>query len=457
MKKLIRLSFALLTALLLVTSCSEDDENIPLELGINTGIILDNGESKVITEEELQITDEDNDEVEIFYTVTQAPENGMLVLIDDETTSITTFTQQDITDNKLEYIHDGSFTESDYFEYSVTDGETVLTGTFVISIGEKQINHVFVLNEGNSTGSVSLIDVAGNVTNNYFKATNGIELGQYPESIAVNDEYAFIVVTTGTGAGYILVVDRATLEVEKTISGLSYPREIVLLENKAYISNGSGEGVVYIVDLKTLTMNSTSIAVGHGPEKMVVSNNKLYVANSGGWSNDDNTVSVINLNTLTVENTITVKSCPKDMVVDADGNVWVNCGGVPDYSNYPNVSYTDAGLSKINIEDNSVVSWEIANPSGTVKNIAISKDKTIIYYLADAVYAMDITATDLPTTKLIDKSFYGIDVHPVTDKLWLCESVDATTAGKVEVYLANGTKETEYSVGAMPNSSVFVY
>ena len=52
-----------------------------------------------------------------------------------------------------------------------------------------------------------------------------------------------------------------------------------------------------------------------------------------GWSNDDNTVTVIDTSNDQVIETITVKACPKDMAVDTNGDIWVYCGGVPDYSN----------------------------------------------------------------------------------------------------------------------------
>ncbi|MDM8159737.1 hypothetical protein QUH73_07925 [Labilibaculum sp. K2S] len=325
-----------------------------------------------------------------------------------------------------------------------------------------QLKGNFVLNEGSANGSISLIDDDDKVTLNYFVAVNGIALGQYPQSMAMNDEYAFIVVTTGSGAGYVEVVTASDFMHYATISGLSYPREIAFADGKAYVSNGNGSDAnyakennqVYVIDLKTMT-KTKEIAVGAGPEKMIVSGNKLYVANSGGWSNDDNTVSVIDVDTDEVVKTITVKSCPKDMVEDANGDIWAYCSGVPDYSNYPNVSYTNAGLSKIDGETDEVSSFVLTSLSTSgIKNIAISKDEKTVYFMSDAVYAMNITDTALPTAKFIDATFYGMDVNPVNGNLWLCEG---TNPGKVIVYSPAGSKLKEFTVGAMPNSTMFSY
>lgn len=344
----------------------------------------------------------------------------------------------------------------------------LLASVSLVSCSDNDDNEIpklkgnFVLNEGSTNGSVSLIDTEDKVTLNYFEAVNGIPLGKFPQSMAMNDEYAFIVVTTDNGSGYVEVVSVSDFTHYATISGLSYPREIAFANGKAYVSNGNGADAnyarqnneVYVIDLKTMKITG-QIPVGAGPEKMVVSNGKLYVANSGGWSNDDNTVSVIDLDTDKVVETLTVKSCPKDLVVDVNGNIWAYCGGAPDYSNYPNVTYANAGISKINISSGEITSFDLSNLTTTgIKNIAISKDGKTVYYMSDAVYAMNITDTTLPTAKFIDATFYGMDVNPKDGNIWMCKG---TSPGKVLVYSSQAEKLKEFTVGSMPNSTTFSY
>ncbi len=463
MKKIFNLIMVLAIASFAFVSCTDDDTfNALPELAVNTGLVLDNGASKLITAAELSVTDIDTEAGKITYTIDRGAKFGKLVSIVDETTAISTFTQQELTDSKIKYIHDGSQTLSDDFTFSVTDGENKLNGIFNISIGEKQISFFYVLNEGSANGSVSMIDKNGVVTNNYFATANGgVSLGQYAQSMAVNDTHAFIVVTTASGAGYVEVVKKADFKHVKAITGLSYPREIALTDTKAYVSNGKGadgnyaklNNEIYVIDLASMEVTK-KIDVGAGPEKMVVSEGKLYVANSGGWSNDDNTVSVIDLATDVVIETITVKDCPKDMVVDANGDIWVYCAGKPSWSANP----SKAAISKISLATNTVSSFELATVSSSgIKNITISKNRQTVYFMSDAVYAMSITATALPTTKFIDNTFYGIDVNPVSDNLWLCELVDYTSPGKVHVYSNTAEKIKDHTVGVMPNSTTFSY
>jgi YVTN family beta-propeller protein len=463
MKKVLNLAMYLLVASLLFVSCSDDDDiNALPELKLNAGIVLQNGESIAITATELSFTDLESEALNVIYTVVEAPANGKLVNTSDEAISITSFTQQDILDNKIMYIHGGSLSLTDSFLFSVTDGDNVSTDyTFLISIGEKQIGYFYVLNEGSTNGSITLIDRSGTVTQNYYKSVTGLSLGKYTQSMAFSDKYALIAVTTGSGAGYVEIVNKDTFEYVETIEGLSYPREITVLGDIAYVSNGSGatagdKNEVLVINLTSFEIVKR-IEVGAGPEKMVLSGDKLYVANSGGYSNSDKTVSVINTSSNEVVETITVKSCPKDMVVDANGDVWIYCAGVPDYSNYPDVSRTDFGLSKITTSNNEVVSFDLPEiTAGGMKNIAISGDKKVIYYMSDAVYAMDYNATVLPTEKFLDETFYGIDVNPVNGNVWCC-SISYVAVGSVIVYNKDAQEQKSFVVGNIPNSTTFRY
>ena len=316
----------------------------------------------------------------------------------------------------------------------------------------------FVLNEGSSNATLSFLeDEVDSVANNVFESVNGVKLGQYAQSMAFSDDYMLLVVTTGSGAGYVEVVDKETLTHVESFTSLSYPREIIVKDNVAYVTNGSGEGEVIAIDLETMEKDATTIAVGKGPEKMIVSGNKLYVANSGGYNNDDKTVSVIDLSSKTVVETITVKDCPKDMVMDKDGNLWVYCAGVPDYSNWPNVGISNSGICKV-ATDYTVTEFSTGNiATSGIKNIAINKEGTTIYYITDAIYKLGYQDDALPTAKFVtpENTPYGIDVDPVTGDVYVCEFEQYGMPGKVVAYSTDGTKGDVYEVGVMPNSCLF--
>jgi len=331
------------------------------------------------------------------------------------------------------------------------------------SIPNVNVDGIYVLNEGSTNGSISFIDkTSGETTQNYFESVNGLPLGKFPQSMAFSDNYGLIAVTSTSGTGYVEVVEKETFKHVKSFANLVYPREITVFEGFAYVSNGSGAAAgakdeVIVIDLTSLKIVKR-IEVGAGPEKMVLSGEKLYVANSGGWSNSDKTVSVIDINTNTVLETITVKSCPKDLVVDANGDVWAYCSGVPSYdSSWNLIGRSESGISKINVSNSTVTSFDLTNIAITgLKNIAISRDKKTIYFISDAVYAMDYKATALPTVKFLNKTFYGIDINPENGNIWCC-STTFGQAGEVVVYDEEAIELKSFAVGIMPNSTIFKY
>ena len=69
--------------------------------------------------------------------------------------------------------------------------------------------------------------------------------------------------------------------------------------------------------------------VGYQPEDIVVSGNKLYVANSGGYRAPvyDSTVSVIDLSTFKEIYKINVAINIQKMRLDRSGNLWVRPWG----------------------------------------------------------------------------------------------------------------------------------
>ena len=68
--------------------------------------------------------------------VTASPANGQLELTTDPGVSITSFTQDDIDNNRLVYVHDDSNTTSDSFNFDVDDGQgnSVTGQSFALTI-----------------------------------------------------------------------------------------------------------------------------------------------------------------------------------------------------------------------------------------------------------------------------------------------------------------------------------
>ncbi|XP_036955362.1 extracellular matrix protein FRAS1 isoform X2 [Acanthopagrus latus] len=112
------------------------DDSLPL-LQV-PGMRVQEGVRKTITEFELKATDADTEAESIIFTVVQAPRHGTI-----ERTSngqhyrqTSSFSMDDIYQNRISYNHDGSNSLKDRFTFTVADGTNLL---FMVEEGGKEI------------------------------------------------------------------------------------------------------------------------------------------------------------------------------------------------------------------------------------------------------------------------------------------------------------------------------
>lgn len=84
------------------------------------GLVLTEGENKLITPFELTVEDRDTVDRLLKFTITQVPIHGRLLF--NNTRPVTSFTKQDLNENLISYKHDGTKSAEDSFSFTVTDG-----------------------------------------------------------------------------------------------------------------------------------------------------------------------------------------------------------------------------------------------------------------------------------------------------------------------------------------------
>ncbi len=322
-------------------------------------------------------------------------------------------------------------------------------------ITAKNMKGMFVVCEGNfgsAEGDITWYNPEdGNTVKSLYYSTNGTELGDIAQSFIIADTLGLITVNNSQK---VTVVSMKSFAMVKNLNNFSYPRGITRANEKTvYVANGNGsaDNYIYSIDLTTLK-KTDSLVVSKGPESLLTVGDKVYATISGGWNNDGNTVIEINPETFEITKTYTVGSCPVDLVADNNKNIWVYCKGVPDYSAYPDISYTGMGLCKIDRTTGNVTTFEFTEMvSPGIYNVAASPDGKTIYYLNDGVFAVASTATSLPASALIDGSFYGIDVDPKSGNLVGLDAVNS----KAVVFNTNGIEQYSFETGNFPNSVIF--
>jgi YVTN family beta-propeller protein len=317
----------------------------------------------------------------------------------------------------------------------------------------------FVVNEGSfgsGNASISYVDfTTGVISNNVFESTNSYPLGDVAQSMLIHNDKGFIVVNNSQK---VEVVNSNDLTSIATITGFSSPRYILIAGNKGYVTDWFSN-TVRVVDMNSYSIIK-SIPTGNGPEQMLFFNNKLYVTNVGGFGNDS-TVTVISTESDSAIATIVTGMNPNSIHNDANGMIWVLCGGStgPDFTG-GTADDIAGSIVKINPVTNSVESQFTMNSSDHPVKLQLNGVGNEMYYLLGTDgYTGKIVKSSInnPSTQItmIDKSFYGLAVDPTTGNLLGGFVPGFTQNGYVFRYKSDGTLMDSLECGIAPNNFAF--
>ncbi len=315
-------------------------------------------------------------------------------------------------------------------------------------------NGILVLHEGNFFGgnaSVSFVtEDLTMVTNGIFDEVNDEALGDTAQSMAFNGDLAYIVVNNSQT---VEVVDRYTFESEGTVeSGLLNPRYIAFANGKGYVTNwGDGsnpdDDYVAVIDLQSYSVELT-ISVPEGPEWIVANENTLYVAHQGGFG-QNNIVSVIDATTNTVGTPITVADRPNSMQLVND-DLWVLSGGNPAWTG----NETAGQLDKIDLTTNTVETTFTFADTEHPNYLSVDGDN-LYYAMGGSIFMMDVSDASLPiSAEITGVFFYNMSVND--GRLYGVDAKDFISAGSLEVYdLSDNSLLESLEVSLIPGAVYF--
>lgn len=194
-----------------------------------------------------------------------------------------------------------------------------------------------VLNNGNwGSNDASVLahfaDADGYVAN-YFALSNGRQLGDLGQDIAVVGDEVYIAVN---GSQVIFVTDKTMVVkheiVAKQGDAKLSPRFFCVVGDKVYVTYYEG----YLGEINTKDYTVRTTAVGNSPEGVACAGGKIFVANSGGalYPNFDNTISVVDPVGFSEVERFEVNLNPQTIVASSDGTtLYVNSFG--NYADVP--------------------------------------------------------------------------------------------------------------------------
>jgi YVTN family beta-propeller protein len=320
-------------------------------------------------------------------------------------------------------------------------------GVFILSEGQFGAGDGAVSAFG-TTSKALLVDAFGTIN-------NGAKLGDVVQDMGVAGSQGYICVN---GSNKVEVVSVPDFRSVATIRHILQPRYFASA-TLGFVTSWRGPytnyqpGKVMVLNLSNNTVVD-SITVGRNPEQPVVLNGSLYVPNSL-----DNTISVIDVNTGKVTATITVGDGPRTVVADQAGNLWALCTGFTVYNlvaPYNIISSTPGALVRF-APASPTTQLKLPFSGGSPSQLRLSPDKTQLYYSYNgAEYRMSTTATALPTTPFIRRSFSGFATDARTNTIFAAIAPSYTTNGRFLRYpAAGGAAIDSFEVKVGPNGFVF--
>lgn len=307
---------------------------------------------------------------------------------------------------------------------------------------------MFILNEGNfmaGNGSVSFYSFeTGMIYNNLFSTRNGRALGDIPMFMTARNDKGYIVVNN---SGTIEIVDIKTMESLGTVTGLVSPRQIVISDNKGYVSSLLSDEIS-VINLSDFTVDHT-IDIGATTEAMILSGNSLFAAS---WSGG-NRISVIDTGTDELSGTITTGLEPESMAIDKNGYLWVLCTG--GYLNEEIPRLMKISTTTLTTENEFSFRTVSDNPS----SLTINNTGDTLYYLDEGIRVMPVNATALPTEALTVAGgglLYKLAAAPWQGMICVTDAIDYQQKGDLLICNRSGEIIDTEQAGIIPGFMYFV-
>ena len=338
---------------------------------------------------------------------------------------------------------------------------------------DASIKGFYLLNEGNmnmNKASLDYMDLqAGEYHRNIYheinpEITKG--LGDVGNDMAVYGSKLYIIVNN---SNKVEVLDKYTAKRIGQIDVINC-RYITFGNGRAYVSAYLGSvgdpnapnGMVAEIDTASLEI-TRRVEVGRQPEELAIVGERLYVANSGGYSppNYESTISVIDLESFEEVKRIEVAPNLHRLKADSYGDLYVTSRG--DYYEIPSKVYViDTSTESVKKE------FEIA-----ASQLLIDDDIAYIYstewsYITgenEIGYHM----LDVKNEELLDRSFitdgteqeitlpYGIAVNSETKDVYVTDAKDYVSPGTIYCFDKDGKLKWSTTTGDIPAHFAFIY
>lgn len=336
------------------------------------------------------------------------------------------------------------------------------------------IHGFYLLNEGNMGSNKSTLDYydysTGVYTRNIYGNANPSvpkEMGDVGNDIAIYGSRLYAVINC---SNKVEVMDVGTT---KRIGQIEIPncRYIKFHGAYAYVTSYAGpveinpdyEQLGYVVKVDTATLEVVNrCIVGFQPDGIEIVDNKIYVANSGGYMvpNYENTISVIDINTFEEIDRIPVALNLHYVMADKHGGLWISSRG--DYFENPSRLYCYDMRKHRMIAELDVPVSDMCIDGDSIYIVSagwnhISASYNVTYAIVDVNLKTKVTdnfITDGTDKKI--KMPYGVAVNPITKDIYVTDAKNYVNPGTLYCFGKEGAMKWSVRAGDIPAHFAFV-
>jgi DNA-binding beta-propeller fold protein YncE len=333
-------------------------------------------------------------------------------------------------------------------------------------------NGFYLLNEGNMGMNLATLDYydrgTGTYKSNIYSEINPgatKEMGDVGNDINIYGGKLYAVINMSDKVE-VLDVHSARRIGQISIRNCRY---VTFHKGKAYVSSyaaalgdpNAGAGFIAEIDTATLQILRT-VTVGRQPEEMAIVGDKLYVANSGGYSPPryERTVSVVDMNAFTEIKRIDVAINLHRVKADQYGDIYVTSRG--DYYNIGSKLYVIDSQKDI-VKDSFALSASnlaISGDSAYVYSVEwsyINNKNTVSYAIVNVKNEQKMTDNFITdgTDKQI-KTPYGMAIDPENGDIYVTDAKDYLLPGTLYCFNKAGKRKWSVTTGDIPAHFAFI-
>ena len=337
-----------------------------------------------------------------------------------------------------------------------------------------EVGGFYLLNEGNMGSNKCTLDYydfsTGVYTRNIYGNANPNvpkELGDVGNDLKVYGNRLYAVINC---SNKVEVMDKYTA---KRIGQVDIPncRYIAFHKGYAYVTSYAGPVVIdpeydqigYVAKVDTASLQVVAqCLVGYQPDDIEIVEDKIYVANSGGYRvpNYERTVSVIDIETFKVEETIDVDINLSRLVADKHGGLWIATRG--DYYQVESslycydvrkrriVKHLDVPVSNMCIEGDSIYVVSSAWSNVTMSN-------RVTFAVIDVTKQEPVSENFITDgTEAEIKAPYGVSVNPISHDIYITDARNMVNPGYLHCYDRTGVRKWSVRTGDVPAHIAFL-